>query len=178
MTSHAPGGGAGSKYRTLKFLPYMDFVAAGGIRVSQTHILLTLWPWPWTLTYFSKTLTLAITFLPVEVGLSYFTCVFLVTRPFTWNHNFYTPVFRRDVLWYGDVRPSGSPSVRLSVRPTLGPSGSPSTRFPHFSHTCFDILSWNFAHDFVLMYYRSSSSDVSLRQFLKELCLFWNLEYR
>ena len=37
--------------------------------------------------------------------------------------NFYTPVFRRDILWYGDVRPglrpSDSPSVRLSVCPTL-----------------------------------------------------------
>ena len=45
---------------------------------------------------------------------------------------FYTPVFRRDVLWYGDVRPglrpSGSPSVRLSVRPSIRPSGSPSVR--------------------------------------------------
>ena len=51
-------------------------------------------------------------------------------------------------------------------------------RFPHFSPTCFDILSWNFAHDFVIMYYRSSSSVVTLRQFLKELCLFVNLEYR
>ena len=30
--------------------------------------------------------------------------------------------------------------------------------FPHFSLTCFDILSWNFAYDFVLLYYRSSSS--------------------
>ena len=49
--------------------------------------------------------------------------------------------------------------------------------FPHFSPTCFDILSWNFAHDFVLMYYRASSSVISLRQFLKELCLFVNLEY-
>ena len=28
--------------------------------------------------------------------------------------------------------------------------------FPHFSLTCFDILSWNFAYDFVLLYYRSS----------------------
>ena len=28
---------------------------------------------------------------------------------------FYTPVFRRDVLWYGDVRPSWSPSIRPSV---------------------------------------------------------------
>ena len=50
--------------------------------------------------------------------------------------------------------------------------------FPQFSPTCFDILSWNFAHDFVLMYYRSSLSVVTLRQFLKELCLFLNLEYR
>ena len=50
--------------------------------------------------------------------------------------------------------------------------------FPHFSPTCFDILSWNFAHDSVLMYYRASSSAISLRQFLKELCLFWNLENR
>ena len=40
------------------------------------------------------------------------------------------------------------------------------------------ILSWNFAHDFVLMYYGSSSSVVILRQFLKGLCLFVNLEYR
>ena len=44
---------------------------------------------------------------------------------------FYTPVFRRDVLWYGDVRPSGSPSVRPSIRHS----------FPHFSPTCFEILS-------------------------------------
>ena len=26
--------------------------------------------------------------------------------------------------------------------------------FPHFSLTCFDILSWNFAYEFVLLYYR------------------------
>ena len=88
--------------------------------------------------------------------------------------HFYTPVFRRDVLWYGDVRPGLRPTLRPSVRP----SGSPSARFPHFSPTCFDISSWNFAHDFVLMYYRSSLSVITLRQFLKELCLFVNLEYR
>ena len=91
------------------------------------------------------------------------------------THSLYTPVFRRDVLWYGDVRPGLRPTLRpVSVRP----SGSPSARFPHFSPTCFDILSWNFAHDFVLMYYRSSLSVITLRQFLKELCLFVNLEYR
>ena len=78
------------------------------------------------------------------------------------------------VWWCPSVRVSVRPSVRLSVRP----SGSLSPRFPHFSHTCFDILSWNFAHDFVLMYYRSSLSVITLHQFLKELCLFVNLEYR
>ena len=30
--------------------------------------------------------------------------------------NFYTPVFRRVVLWYGDVCPSVRPTVRVSVR--------------------------------------------------------------
>ena len=50
------------------------------------------------------------------------------------------------------------------------PSVRPSARFLHFSHTCFDTMSWNFAHDFVFMYYRSSLSIVTLRQFLKELC--------
>ena len=49
--------------------------------------------------------------------------------------------------------------------------------FPHFSPSCFDISSWNFAYDFVLLYYRTSSSVVNFRQFLLELCPFWNLEY-
>ena len=38
--------------------------------------------------------------------------------------------------------------------------------FPLFSLKCFDILSWNFTYDFVLLYYRSSSSVVNLLQFL------------
>ena len=49
--------------------------------------------------------------------------------------------------------------------------------FPHFSPTCFDILSSNFVYDFVLMYQRASLSVVILQQFLLELCLFLNLEY-
>ena len=49
--------------------------------------------------------------------------------------------------------------------------------FPHFSPTCFDILSSNFVYDFVLMYHRASLSVVILLQFLLELCLFLNLEY-
>ena len=43
----------------------------------------------------------------------------------------------RIMVWWC---PSGSPSVRVSVRP----SGSPSASFPHFSSLCFDILSWYF----------------------------------
>ena len=129
--------------------------------------------------------------------------------------HFYTPVFRRDVLWYGDVRPGLRPglrpSVRLSVRPvSVRPFSALFSymlwhielkfctwlcfdvlqikfdchhfasifegvmplcelrlkvmcSFPHFSPTCFDILSWNFAYDFVSPYYRSSSSAVNLR---------------
>ena len=49
--------------------------------------------------------------------------------------------------------------------------------FPHFSPTCFDILSSNSVNDFVLMYHRASLSVVILLQFLLELCLFVNLEY-
>ena len=49
--------------------------------------------------------------------------------------------------------------------------------FPHFSPTCFDILSSNFIYDFVLMYHRASLSVVILLQFFLELCLFVNLEY-
>ena len=37
---------------------------------------------------------------------------------------------------------------------------------PHFSLTCFDILSWNYTYVFVLLYYRLSSSVVISYQFL------------
>ena len=37
--------------------------------------------------------------------------------------------------------------------------------FPHFSLTCFDILSWILAYDFVLLHYRSSSSVVNCVNF-------------
>ena len=38
LTSHAPGGGAGVKILDFEILTDFDFVAAGGIRVSQTHV--------------------------------------------------------------------------------------------------------------------------------------------
>ena len=49
----------------------------------------------------------------------------------------------RIMVWWC---PSGSPSVRPPDSPSVQ---SPSAHFPHFSPSCFDIFSWNFAHDFV-----------------------------
>ena len=69
------------------------------------------------------------------------------------------------------------PSIFVGVMPLLEPRILEYPFFPHFSLTCFDISSWNFAYDFLLLYYRSSSSVVNFRQFLLELCPFWNVEY-
>ena len=52
---------------------------------------LTSWPWPSLLTYFWKNLTLAITFQPKEIRLSYFRFVFFVTRPFC-RYQYFLPL--------------------------------------------------------------------------------------
>ena len=41
--------------------------------------LMTLWPWLWHLTYISKTFTFVITCEPLQVGISYFSCTFLLS---------------------------------------------------------------------------------------------------
>ena len=69
------------------------------------------------------------------------------------------------------------PSIFAGVMPLLELKILEIHSFPHFSLTSFDILSWNFSYDFGLLYHRSRSSIVNLRQFLLELCPFWNLEY-
>ena len=68
-------------------------------------------------------------------------------------------------------------SIFVGVMPLLELTILEIHSFPHFSLTCFDILSWNFAHDFVILYYRSSSSVVNFRQVLCELYPFCNLQY-
>ena len=86
----------------------------------------------------------------------------------TKTNNHFIIIFIRpssDGTYYGmvmSVRPSGSPSVRLSVRHS----------FPHFSPTCFDILIWNFVYHFIFMHVRSSSNAINFRHFLQELCSF------
>ena len=52
-----------------------------------------------TFDYFWKNLTLAITFEPKEKGLSYFTCVFLVARPFCQYQNFWLRDLDLDFLF-------------------------------------------------------------------------------
>ena len=68
-------------------------------------------------------------------------------------------------------------SIFVGVMPLLECRILKIHSFPHFSLTCFDLLSLHFAFHFVLLYYRSSLSAVNLRQFLKELYHFWNIEY-
>ena len=70
-----------------------------------------------------------------------------------------------DGTYYGMVM-SVRPSVRVSVRPSVRHS------FPHFSPTCFEILSWNFVYHFIMMHVRASSNAINFRQFLMELCPF------
>ena len=69
------------------------------------------------------------------------------------------------------------PSIFVGVMPLLERRILEIHSFAHFPLTRFDILSWNFAFDFVLLYYRSSFSVVNFLQFLLELCPFWNVEY-
>ena len=78
----------GHKFKTITD---RDFILHICIPCDKTFHMVpnffTLWPWPWSLTYFWKALILAITVIPEEIGFSNFSCVFLVTRPFSWYHN-------------------------------------------------------------------------------------------
>ena len=61
------------------------------------------------------------------------------------------------------VRPSVRPALRPSVRPSDSPSGSPSARFPHFSHTRFDILTFSRRDVHCIMVWCCPSVQVSAR---------------
>ena len=69
------------------------------------------------------------------------------------------------------------PSNFVGVMPLLDLEYWKIHSFPHFSFTCFDISGWNFTYDFVLLYYRSSSSVVNFRHSFMELYPFRNVEY-
>ena len=71
--------------RDCRGLSYFTYVFLVTRPITSYHNFL---PWPWSLTYFSKTLTLVITYEPRETGHAYFTCIFLGTRLFTSYHNF------------------------------------------------------------------------------------------
>ena len=57
-------------------------------------------------------------------------------------------------------------SIFVGVMPLLELKILEIHSFPQFSPTCFDILHWNFAYDFVLLYYISSLSGINLHKFL------------
>ena len=57
------------------------------------------------------------------------------------------------------------PSIFVGVMPLLELRILEIHSFPHFPPTCFEILSRNFAYDFILLYYRPSWSVVNLHQF-------------
>ena len=158
----------------LKLLKVIKRECTSRAPVSSETSGLTLWPWHWSLTYSWETLTLAAILMMVAARRaslssdnSYYRLDGLIGGMLFLYARLQTG---RIMVWWC---PSGSPSVRLSVRPSGSPSIRPSARFPHFSPTYFDILSWNFAHDFVLMYYRSSSTVVTLRQFWRSYASLW-----
>ena len=60
----------------------------------------------------------------------------------------------------------------LAVCPSVSPLGVRPLGFPNFSQSSFEILTWNFVYDFVLTWYRSSLTFVSVHLLLLELLPF------
>ena len=58
------------------------------------------------------------------------------------------------------------PSIFVGVMPLFKLKILETHSFPQFSPTCYDILGWNFAYGFILLYYRSSSNVVNFRPYL------------
>ena len=65
---------------------------------------------------------------------------------------YYTPVWKTDVLCYGNVRPSVRPSIPPSVRPS----------FPDFFSTCFEISISNLVNAFSRWHDMSSLSFITI----------------
>ena len=97
------------------------------------------------------------------------TCLDILSSNFVYDFVFNVPQSKFDCRHFASIFVGVMPLCELRILEIHS--------FPQFSLTCFDKLSWNFAYDFVSLYCRSSSSVVNLRQFLWELCPFWNLQY-
>ena len=97
-------------------------------------------PWPWSLTYFWKTLTLAITFKPEDVRLSYCKCVFLVTRPFTWYHNYWPCDLDLEVC------PTFDKNFDLGLNFQTRSDRALPTAEPLVDWHSYGILMWKFLH--------------------------------
>ena len=97
----------------------------------------------------------------------------------TLNIYFYTLVFIRDILWYGDVRPGLRPSDSPSVCPTLLPTVRVSVRpfTALFSYMLWHIelkfCTWLCFNALQIKFECRHSASI-----FEELCVFVNLEYR
>ena len=65
------------------------------------------------------------------------------------------------------------PSMFVGVMPLLELIILEIHSFPHFSPACFDILSWNFAYDFILLYYRAQYESQQFASFFVGVLVFW-----
>ena len=82
-------------------------------------------------------------------GFHFFTTPFIyIGIPGRQLCNFYTPVWKTDVLCRGNIRPSVCPSVR--------------PRFPDFSSRCFEISIWNLVYTFSRWHDISSLSCITI----------------
>ena len=107
-------------------------------------------------------------------------CKYTVIRTFLWHAVTYGVEILHMTLFYCTTDQVRVSSICVNFCGSYAPFGTwntGNTPFSFFSLTCFEILSWKFAYEFVLMYYRSSSSVINLPHFLSELRPFWNLEY-
>ena len=59
-------------------------------------------------------------------------------------------------LFYGRIMPWQSPSIHLSVRPSISP------RFPDFFSTCFEISIWNLVYTFSRWHNMSSLNFITI----------------
>ena len=91
--------------------------------------------------------------------------------PYRWNRGDFRFPHRLSVSL--SVRMSLRPSVRLS----LSPLGVRPLSFPNFSQSSFEILTWNLVYDFILTWFRLSSTFVAFDFLLLELLPFAKIQF-
>ena len=108
-------------------------------------------------------------------------CKYTVFRTFLLHALTYWVEILHMTLFYFTTDQVRVSSIFVWVMPLLELRILKIYSFPHFFLTCFDLLSWKFAHGFVLLKSRSTSTVINLRQFfvgVMPLLELWILEIR